>query len=136
MVIESNLAEINLILFNSRDKWVFPKIGVPPRWMVQWKTLLKWMIWGGSPYFWIQRQMLFLFLQGPRYDWFTISSKFKPLLGVKTASKKCSSKILWCFGFSSTPKKKLAETVAVFGTRRNMIRHILSTGKHIFVLNL
>ena len=27
--------------------------GGPPKWMVyNWKTLLKWMIWGAHPYFW------------------------------------------------------------------------------------
>ena len=32
--------------------WVFPKIGVPQNgWLISWKTLLKWMIWGYH-YFW------------------------------------------------------------------------------------
>ena len=32
---------------NSEDMWVFPKIGVLQNgWWKQWKTLLKWMIWG------------------------------------------------------------------------------------------
>ena len=34
--------------------WVFPKIGVGPQngWWKQWKTLLNWMIWGKTHYFW------------------------------------------------------------------------------------
>ena len=35
--------------------WMFPKIGgfFPQNgWFISWKTLLKWMIWGGFPYFW------------------------------------------------------------------------------------
>ena len=33
--------------------WMFPKIGVPQNgWWKSWKTLLKWMIWGFSHYFW------------------------------------------------------------------------------------
>ena len=44
------------VYFSSQGKkpcnmWMFPKIGVPPKWMVyNGKPLLKWMIWG-YPYF-------------------------------------------------------------------------------------
>ena len=34
-------------LQTSSHIWVFPKIGVPQNgWSLQWKSLLKWMIWG------------------------------------------------------------------------------------------
>ncbi len=39
--------------------WVFPRIGVkPPKWMVNpWKTLLKLMICGAHPYFWVDTHL-------------------------------------------------------------------------------
>ena len=37
---------------------MFPKIVVPQNgWWKSWKTLLKWMTWGFSPYFWFNTQM-------------------------------------------------------------------------------
>ena len=38
---------------NLNSIWVFPKTGVGPQngWLISWKTLLKWMIWGYH-YFW------------------------------------------------------------------------------------
>ena len=31
---------------------VFPQLGVPQNeWFISWKILLKWMIWGGHPFY-------------------------------------------------------------------------------------
>ena len=40
--------------------WVFPKIGGKPQngWFIEWKTLLKWMIWGAHPYFWVDTHVV------------------------------------------------------------------------------
>ena len=40
------------------DMGVNPKIVVPQNgWFISWKTLLKLMIWGFSPYFWFNTHM-------------------------------------------------------------------------------
>ena len=57
---------------SNENMWVFPKIGVPQNgWFIleNWKTLLKWMIWG------------YLFLETPM--WFARNSSL--LLGDELA---------------------------------------------------
>ena len=48
---QENRIDMKLISDAFREKWVFPKIGVPPKWMVKImeNPINPWMIWGENP---------------------------------------------------------------------------------------